>query len=395
MNQIYFTVIPTPHSGFTDQLNQFVAFYKLGKFLEYSYVHTTFTNHRSSPKIYELLGINQLFAQFPQVTNFIAEYNETRFVELILTTEVLEENNIQEFIQLKNYIVNFVKVQTSHTTNEIFLIKFISPIQGRKAVFITNFYLTKLPEELDFYSAYQTAKKQQQRPPAFPNSGKLKVLVHIRQGDTAVIEIPGRIYISLWKQHFPKTIYLNKLDDSFLKIIEPEEYYYFLTKCLSFLNEKPYISIISSDGYYKSFKKLSNILTRRMSLLFDWLVLWIANIVNKQKFDVFNKMPDAKLVVGETDDKLITLIDATLSANIIIVGTQQGMIPKLLSLYPKTENKPILVNLYKTENKPYYSYLESSLAKMNMTDFNLVSGDYALLVTEIAKYLDSNIDNNY
>jgi hypothetical protein len=120
MNQIYFTVIPTPHSGFTDQLNQFVAFYKLGKFLEYSYVHTTFTNHRSSPKIYELLGINQLFAQFPQVTNFIAEYNETRFVELILTTEVLEENNIQEFIQLKNYIVNFVKVQTSHTTNEIF-----------------------------------------------------------------------------------------------------------------------------------------------------------------------------------------------------------------------------------------------------------------------------------
>jgi len=257
MNQIYFTVIPTQHCGFTDQLNQFVAFYKLGKFLEYSYVHTTFTNHRSSPKIYELLGINQLFAQFPQVTNFIAEYaeyNETHFLELILTNEVLEKNNIQEFIQLKNYITDFVEVQKGYTKNKIFLIKFISPVQGRKAVFITNSYLTQLPEELNFYSAYQTVKKQQKRPPAFPDSGKLKVLVHIRQGDTAVIEMPGRIYISLWKQHFPKTIYLNKLDDSFLKIIEPEEYYYFLTRFLSFLNEKSYISIISSDGYYKSFK---------------------------------------------------------------------------------------------------------------------------------------------
>jgi len=130
-----------------------------------------------------------------------------------------------------------------------------------------------------------------------------------------------------------------------------------------------------------------------MSLLFDWLVLWIANIVNKQKFDVFNKMPDTKLVVGENDDTLITLIDATLSANIIIIGTQQGMIPKLLSLYPK--NKPILVNLCKTENKPYYSYLELSLAKINLTYFNLISGDYALLAIEIAKYLESNTDNSY
>jgi hypothetical protein len=116
MSQIYFTVIPTPHSGFTDQLNQFVAFYKLGKILEYRYLHTTFTNHRSSPKIYELLGINQLFAQFPQVTNFIAEYaeyNETHFLELILTNEVLEKNNIQEFIQLKNYITDFAVRATS------------------------------------------------------------------------------------------------------------------------------------------------------------------------------------------------------------------------------------------------------------------------------------------
>ena len=49
MAKTAFTIEPTdPAAGFTDQLMQFGAFYKLGLHLGYEYLHTAFISRRSN-----------------------------------------------------------------------------------------------------------------------------------------------------------------------------------------------------------------------------------------------------------------------------------------------------------------------------------------------------------
>ena len=61
-------------------------------------------------------------------------------------------------------------------------------------------------------------------------------------------------------------------------------------------------------------------------------------------FGVFKQLSNTYCVIGESDDNLYDLVQACLTADILVIWTRQRMLPKLLSIYhDATRPKIILV----------------------------------------------------
>ncbi|MGH7885232.1 MAG: hypothetical protein ACRENO_06005 [Thermodesulfobacteriota bacterium] len=66
----------------------------------------------------------------------------------------------------------------------------------------------------------------------------------------------------------------------------------------------------------------------------------------------------SKLIIGEERTKLISLLNSIFESDLIILGTQQSMIPKFIALYFDIRIMPIVVILYR-EIVPDYPFFSS------------------------------------
>ena len=69
---------------------------------------------------------------------------------------------------------------------------------------------------------------------------------------------------------------------------------------------------------------------------------------DEKQFENFKEIKNCKCIIGESDNKLIHLIDAVLESDITICSNQMQFIQKLTNLFNSKDN-PDLIELYRDE----------------------------------------------
>lgn len=405
-SDIYFTVVPTQNSGFTDQLNQFIGLYRFGISLGYKYYHTDLKSRRSKYKplnnkstlfssisrkfqivlrilkkkfsflqgfdVFEYMGINKYFRDSSCKLNI----KDIEKCYLKFSNEFLDKNNIFLLSDLQTYVESIL----SNKSGKFLVIFYVT--EGRRFLQLMYSDLSRSPVENELRDKYFELKRKNRWCSKFDDNKKVNIMVHIRQGDTSVIKTP-------WGTYIPVFALYEYVEDSFCELkdinqlktpwnIDVNEYFRFIKKLSSEYNEEFFSFLIFSDGFKRGF---SNIYRN-----FDQL-----NLTESQKkmleksekdydsktFGIFNKIRGAKTFIGEGKKKLMDLIHAVFDADIIIIGNHQAMIPKFLSVYFDMESMPIVLVLYK-KSLPRYSYIKQEILdkKFVFIDIGNPNNDY-------------------
>lgn len=399
-NNILFS-IDIRYGGFTDKLMQFCAFYKLGRSLGYQYHHIrlfssrssdfvntkepTFTRRReivdrisdaisgkirrlrfdlafhktdvykikrgiygsinyttnndhSISDIFDYLGLNEYFAR----GNTDLNQRRLEIVIVPLSDRILHECDVRSFGDVQNYVRSRFPVTISPGRTIVIVLQLTG---NRKFFSLINSQIRALPDGPDLRTIYFLQRQVRSREPLFSNS-KLKFLVHIRQGDTAVLKMPWKTYVPLWNCRL--TEYNEFSDIPSNRLMRVEEYYNFVSNISGCIDHESYSWLVFSDGFGRAFRKLGRNI-RLLKFTRDQItsLRQYHHSYEKEQFEIFNTIPNCNLVVGEEHAKLDDLVQSCLIADVVVVGTHQRMISKLFAAFSVFETLPVIIVLYR------------------------------------------------
>ncbi|MGC9524559.1 MAG: hypothetical protein ACP5D7_03375 [Limnospira sp.] len=349
-DEIYFTIAFKPGAGLTDQLLQFSSFYRLGLVLGYRYVHTPADNFRSSSRVYEFLGFNDFFPL--QISEF-ERRSHSRF-SLPISDHKLQLSRVKNIVDLLLFVKASVENFKQKTDVEPILLAF--ELEGYQRLFFAWIHkgIPDFPDGLNLRSHYEEKRRQHPARSHFQDD-KIKLLVHIRQGDTGYLKTPWNTVVPVLGSHqFTELEHLGDLREQYIDI---PDYFRMLQKLVQFLGADRLSIAIASDGYDRTFETLEPHLDK-----LGWTPEQRRQIersrldYESREFAPFNQFKNTTILLGETEENLRSFIHACLTADIILVGYQQHqrMIPKLLAIYDRESDPPILVNLHRTPTAPYH-----------------------------------------
>ncbi len=422
----YFSIRPF-ETGFTDQLLEFCIFYKLGLSLEYKYLHTPFQSiHSSLPPmplsvaallvnrhlfnriyrrlrrklhnywsrlefklysdIYDFLGFN---AYLIGRTGRTPAAGSLEMIDIELGDVTLERNGITTFEGLQKFVRNSVsrKITGKEKTLVMFRVTSFPKFMGQ----LIHSNIPDYQDGLDLRKAYFEARQRCPWKSKFED-GKVKMAMHIRQGDTAVIETPWNTFIPVWlhvKSAFTEHSKFSDIPHD--RVFPVKEYYPFVNRLISHFKDDYFSLLFFSDGFKRAFAMLNHERVKSLNLTKDQLkILMRSEKSYEQK--TFNKLTNIRgstLVIGEKPRKLRDLTHSVLVADIVIIGPQAGMIPKLISTYGNVDNMPIIIVLHKGTTPPYshtdYMGLHAKAGKFLYV--NVDNCDYELVVSRLKKSL--------
>lgn len=419
-NNPYFSVVPSKAAGFTDQLNQFRVFYKLGQSLGYTYWHRPFFNRRTAlaerrnaqaqPPSYtkRLLELQKLFglqqkpskapAFVPDVYDFIGfnEYflarNEQRgigepnVINMKLGDNLLARCDITDLAGVQDFVRR--KVAETDARPKTTLVEFA--LLGTRAFFgFVNAELPDRPTDFDLRSIYSEKRTRHPWPSLF-RGGAVRTLLHVRQGDTAALETPWNTVISQWPPEYRFTEYARFEDISVRnRVLRVEDFHQFFKQFVSRIDE-PVSTLLFSDGFSGSLRRLDRSLEKHG--LTERQLKTLNKVVgsfDKTRFRPFEDVDDCKLVVGEEPEKLCHLIHSFLEADLVITGPQGGMISKLIRHYCDARNMPVVLVL--SRSSEWMSKVFDGLNKTGKVVFvNISQPDYGALAAKVRVLLGTN-----
>ena len=106
--------------------------------------------------------------------------------------------------------------------------------------------------------------------------------------------------------------------------------------------------------------------------------------IDYDEYKQFNDLPNCKCIIGETDHKLFDLVHSALLADLIIIGDQQKMLPKLMINYADYSSPPIIVHLHNRKSFTYYDK-DIGLNNTNIDFFSINLEDNTIDHDEIIK----------
>ena len=435
----YFTYHLSAQAGLSDQLERFNLCHKLGVSLGYKYAHTPFVASRSSDNLDSFLGFNDYFPlkvedpvlvnckivtidlealfqnhtfnNLQELQDFIRQFVLNIFTSskkrtLVIFTlkrgKLLGKGLVPRISSLLNKLSRLQKRQNligkmSGWVNSLAPMGYLSDwvnsqLQDKPSLVgtLVDWLQSPRPDQLDFRSIYFQARKKRPIKSRFTD-GKVKLLVHIRQGDTAVIETPWQTFVPLWKlqkqKKSPEILDINKVGDQYVPV---HEYFSFLRQFLTCFNDSTFSIIVSSDGYKRGFGKLYAY--RHFLNFTDEQLRELRNAeesYDQEKFAQFKTLENSLCLVGETDENLIDLIHSSIIADIIVIGTQQRMLPNLLTLYGDASKPPLLIILHKLKRPPTNKRINLDGRRAEIIPVKLdEKTKLEDVITQVQKYLD-------
>lgn len=374
----FFSFRPTK-GGFADQLQELGVFYKLGSDLGFVYVHRPLQTARSTrphgvvahvlrrvfwpirglagrlaPEaffdVHDFLGINE----FLERAHPAPVGRKLERVEIFLSDEILRGRGVTTFEGLRNYVTEAVECSPHHGRSDL-LVEF----SLRRYVDWFGLVLREPcdPEaRLDLSTAYRDARRRRPWPSSF-RPDALKVLVHIRQGDTAFIETPWGSYVSIWghvSNRMTECRTLDEIDTD--RIILESDYFALLEAIYSAFGEGAVSSLVFSDGYARAFQILRKGLRNRR---LQWTLEQRAAIDRQarsyedDRFRCFEELGSCATVIGETRRNLCDLIEALMQCSVVVVGTHGELVQKLVAAYFDLHTMPIVIVLFRRRRPDY------------------------------------------
>ncbi|NEP82035.1 MAG: tetratricopeptide repeat protein [Okeania sp. SIO3B3] len=379
---INFTIIPT-RAGFTDQLLQFMMFYKLGMSLGYEYIHTDFNSNRSSQNVYDFLGFNRYWSVNTKdidISNYswiYLKFNDDNFADL---------KSMKSLDELQQYCQNLLDRRNfSNDTLVIFMLDKGTRARG-EILSLINSEIHSYQDNLNFRKIYFENDRHQVKIQKNFDAQKIKLLVHIRAGDVAHIKTTWGSFIksinSLRDEEKKSGKRLNDLN-FFVDTVEAlsvEDYYQFAKSLICYLGEENISTCIFSDGYKRSFDFIKrNIKKMKLTATEAQEIFKLSNSYESNQFSKFNSLENCACIIGENDEKLFNLIHSCMMADIFIIGSEQRMIPKILSNYSDLKRPPVIFILYKNRSL-------SSIMKTHFQDLLLDYRQVTLIPVNVYNY---------
>lgn len=375
-----FTVALQARSGgLTDQLYQFSTFFKLGLLLGLRYCHTPLVSERTSTDYnpHDFLGINSFFRDSAPAPN-------TRFVDVRFDGKHLENSGVSCLEGLLEYARNEIdralqddavrqcQKDPGDASPPVFR---FSLVMGNGRGFFDYVHSTYplWPPEIDLLSHYRFLRRSDPRRSVFEGDS-VKILVHIRQGDTALLATPWSTFLPLYKLRTRPAVEHRTSADAGADYIRVQDFHSFTKSILEHLSENKTSVLLCSDGFKRAFKKALNIRNiRRFGLSEEQVTRLTAHSLDydEREFSIFDDLKLSARLIGESEDNLYDLIDSALLADIIVIGTQQRMLPKLIATYYDLKRPKIIVTLYRGAALPEYGNLGLTADKARCLYFNL------------------------
>ena len=399
---VYFTV-HTGQQGFTDQIMQLSAFYKLGRACGLPFYYAPFISDRSQPlvadsecnetlssyqDVYDFLGVNTFFN-----AQEVLAFNDESTFEVNLSDAILEKEGISSFELLASYVKSKVTKQVLRTkTKKTWLVILrmdrARPKPGktkRQFFALINSSPKANKFSIDFRSIYERERLNKPVKNIF-KQGSSKVLIHIRQGDTSVLKTPWNTFIPVdgrrpdsLKETDTLEEIRNRYHDKFVdSIFTSSDYYRFLKSFQSHCTNSPLSTCVFSDGYRRAVDRVI-LNAPKMSLSNEQIqkLKKQRDTVDNEAFSEFLEDKDISCHIGESALSLYQLIDSALNADVIITSAQQRMLPKLIANYAPKKGAAVIV-LYRNEEPDYSDVIASHKARfiyvnIDAPDFEYVS----------------------
>lgn len=384
--RIYFTAkINT--NGFTDQIARLVFFYKVGKSLGLFYHHTPLQSDRSLPvdpgqksemypDIYSFTGLNRYFGS---LSNEVPE--ECNHIVVDLDRMQFERRSGTSF---RNFIFFLKHRIWDHISGEK---NVIIHFRGSENVFHYYRLIAPVSSRLDLRKAYFQYRQENPWYSVF-SKNKIKLLIHIRQGDTAIIKTSWNRYIGTSykiQNRYKEAISKEAVGDH--EVVDVKIYYKFLKELFGEFKNHEFSSVMFSDGFNRAFDSIiehmetvspENPKIRELKKQ--------QAEYNKIKFKDFLNWDDVETYVGEQNEYLYSLVHAFFESDIIIFGSQAKFIPKMTAIYTNPENMPYLIFLYKIKH-PHVDYLGIDHDTERLLFVDIQNYDITRIANKIKQYL--------
>lgn len=362
---IFFTISPTERGGVTDQLFQFSSFYALGASLGYTYHHRQFVSRRSSAPavndgnaqrsehaqsayglagrytdVYDFLGFNAfLGSRNPQPLR-----EHLRKIDVRLGDRELRPLGVVSISSLQQYLIQQVAAAKGDLP---ILLNLSLSGGGRGFLALIQNQLRDYTLSNELLTAYHDARANDPVASVFaPQS--LRILAHVRLGDTAVFRTPWNTFVPLWPPDGVAELRTPPTKGR----IQLSDFWRFLATLSAKLGEQSHSFALFSDGYHRSFNTLRS---HRSDLgLAEWqidLLTAAEDSYDQLEFSIFKGLPNCALFIGEEPVKLYQLLHSCLTADVVVISSHQRLIPKLLQVYLPPEAMPIVVVLVGAKRK--------------------------------------------
>jgi hypothetical protein len=403
---IYFSIRPT-RAGFSDQLLRFTAIYRIGKYLGLRYFHIPFQpkpliietdqeagNSSGKPtklkdySIYDFIGLNTHFNS----TNPGFNADEMETITINLEKSELTKNGINNSFQFICFLEEIILQSLEGSLKKVVLVKF-NISNEIPALFRISSGIPNKTGDIDFKQIYFKNRETNPQKLRF-DSDKIRCLMHIRQGDTAVIKTPWNTFIQVWKRKenaFNEFDAIHQIND--ISIITVDDYYSFYKNLAQVFDPNQLSTLLFSDGFARSFfilfdktEKL-NFTQHQVEQLHQWALTY-----NHQAFKAFEELLEQNMFIGEDTEKLYDLVHSFLNSDIVIFGTQQRMIPKLYALYFCKNDGPLCIVLYR-KKMVSYDYLGNNQMSENFVFVDLDNYEIAEIHSRIMKFVEERKKN--
>lgn len=355
MTQTFFTIEPT-YSGVADQLTQFNAFYKLGLHLGYAYLHTPFVSERSNGRdlapnaatadVHEFVGLNEHFAR--RAASIPLAGGPARSLSLKLPGDEWPGSEVGSLDSIGAGIEQQVRRFAGQAADDLgspVLVKF--QLAGERRYLFSRIQadLPDFQDGLDLPGIYAAARKRSPLPSLYGDQG-LKILLHIRQGDTGIVTTPWRTFIPIWSSRKDQFREYGSFDEIPAREsqFDVSEYKSFLDDFLRHLGPSAKSVLVFSDGAARAFKAIESNLGK-----LAWSPEQIQRFreakpgYDQRQFECFSGNDDIRLQLGEEPEKLCQLIHSAIESDLIIVSNQQRLIPKLMASFGKPDAPRVIV----------------------------------------------------
>lgn len=317
-----FSIKPYHGSGLGAQIQQFSFLYTLGIYYGMDYVHVPWDTRRIGSTIYDHIGLNKALHSTYDKNIYHSTAASVNVSDEVLVDPLTNDLSQTFFEQKKNSTANDCIFELSFTT-------------WQKCATIRKL--------LD-YSLSDTLQAITKQFPTFksitnnhiinlnPNPANLDnfiIVAHIRRGDTAVIEIEGKLF-SCWQlqidsngKHHISVAQVDNKHEALYPPVELPEYMELFEYCMSVIAKtRPDLNVtlvIISDGFEKSHQRLMEN-TERLKLSPSQVDAAINSAT--LEFQEFRKNPAvSELIIGEDENSLKKAIYWIAHADLLITGT--------------------------------------------------------------------------
>ncbi|MEP0957519.1 hypothetical protein [Leptolyngbya sp. FACHB-1515] len=361
-NDGFFAIALTDWMGITDKLWHLSKLHPLGRALSYNYVHTPFSCVRSSASSYwgmALLRYSRNLAAVthtqPYKSDYIGKFlalerralniNDLAFknykkVEISLDN-IFQNQKITNLDELREIINSFDRSKNT--------IKVFTTYQGIYSyVDAIAQLLEQAGEKKDYFRELEVAKYYWLARSKKPiNSGflpgKVKLLVHIRNGDMASFKIGGKTLSTFC--YSVQIIDSKDALDSSRKPIELQKIFNLLEAIFQTYTPDKFSVVVISDGYHRSLEVVFRALLRREIKLNPLEVLALLKEVyrSEQRLKSFSSIGNTSTIIGESRQKLLKSIHAIAQADIVIPTS--GYFSRHIQRFLRQDDSAIFLNM--------------------------------------------------